>query len=200
MTFHDILPLGDLGDGGSMRRHLLMLEEVRSEGSRDEDVNLILRLETRRHLFIDDLFGNGGGGGIRVFREEFLCGFDCHGHGILIINMLSRTVIVVVITVAISFVPIHGIFKVRLFLLRLLVLFLLLFLLLLVFGLFLLLLLFLLIPIAVTVLLRLLLVLLLTRLLRIGLHLLILRKNVGGKLMGHIHHFLVTTGRALVMD
>mmetsp|Transcript_21353 Transcript_21353/g.38250 ORF Transcript_21353/g.38250 Transcript_21353/m.38250 type:complete len:274 (+) Transcript_21353:775-1596(+) len=114
--------------------------------------------------------------------------------------MLSRAVIILVITVAISFVAIHSIFKVRLVLLGLLVLFLLLFLLLLVFGLFLLLLLFLLLPIAVTILLRLFLVLLLTRLLRIGLRLLILCKNVVGKLMSHVHQFLVTTRRTLVMD
>lgn len=79
MAFHDILPLGDLGNRGSILLDLLVLEEVGREGGADIDMDLVLGLESGGHLLVDDLFGNGGGGGVGILGEELLGGF--HGEG-----------------------------------------------------------------------------------------------------------------------
>mmetsp|Transcript_3808 Transcript_3808/g.6918 ORF Transcript_3808/g.6918 Transcript_3808/m.6918 type:complete len:312 (+) Transcript_3808:381-1316(+) len=200
MTLHDSLPLGDLGDGGSMLLNLLVLEEVGSKGGTDEDVNLVLRLEPRSHLLVDNFLRNGGGGGVRIFSKEFLGGLHGKRHGIRIIDVLGRTVVLIITTPVILFLSSDGIFKIRFFFLRLFILFLVLFLLLLILGFLLLFLLLFLILTAIAVFLHLLLVLvlLLTSLLGIGFCLLVLSKNVRAELMGHIHHIFVTTGSTLV--
>ncbi len=79
MAFHDILPLGDLGDGGSVSLDLLQLIEVGGERGLDEDVDLILRLEAGGHLLVDNFFGDKGGGCIRIRGEVFLGRFNGKG-------------------------------------------------------------------------------------------------------------------------
>ena len=76
MAFHDIFTLGDFGNGGCPGLDLLLFEEVGSKGGTDEDVDLVLRLQTRGHLLVDDFLRNGRGGCIWIFREELFRGFD----------------------------------------------------------------------------------------------------------------------------
>ena len=152
MAFHDVLPLGDLGNGGSMLLNLLVLVEVRSEGGTDEDVDLVLRLEAGGHLLVDNFLRNGRWGGVGVLGEELLGALNGKGwifrceegrgsciskgarvnyehrlwgfaltHGISIINMLSRA-IVLVATQVITFPPRVSILQIRFILLGLLLL------------------------------------------------------------------------------
>ncbi len=76
MTFHNIFALSDFGNGWCPGLDLFVLEEVGSEGGTDEDVDLVLRLQTRGHLLVDDFLRNSRGRCIRIFREELFRGLD----------------------------------------------------------------------------------------------------------------------------
>ena len=54
---------------------LFVFEEIRSEGGTDEDVDLVVRLEAGRHLFVDNLFGDGRRRGGGVIEQELFRGF-----------------------------------------------------------------------------------------------------------------------------
>ena len=127
--------------------HTTHLVEISGEGRADEDVDLVLGFETGRHLLVDDLLGDRGGGGVGVQGEEFHAGFhgeDCckardvsvvimHNatpeqmhrelltHRIRIIDMLSRRIFSIRAP-SIPFVARHGILEIGVILFGLLIL------------------------------------------------------------------------------
>mmetsp|Transcript_11641 Transcript_11641/g.24678 ORF Transcript_11641/g.24678 Transcript_11641/m.24678 type:complete len:388 (+) Transcript_11641:171-1334(+) len=205
VTLHNSLALGNLRNSGGVLFNLLLFEEVNCEGGTDENVDSVLRLQTRCHLLVNHFLSNGRRRCIRIVEEELFGGRDCKSHGIVIIHSFSW--ITVVIAIVIAFSTRDSILEVVVFVFRLLLL---LFVLLVFFGilfvffLIFLLLLFIFITAAIIFLIFLLLffvfLFVLASLLRILLLLLILRKNVSGEFMAHIHHLLRAACHALVID
>mmetsp|Transcript_4392 Transcript_4392/g.9835 ORF Transcript_4392/g.9835 Transcript_4392/m.9835 type:complete len:312 (+) Transcript_4392:412-1347(+) len=200
MTLHNVLALGDLGNGGSMLLNLLLLVKVGSEDGLHKDVDLILRLEPRRHLLVDDLFGNGGGRSIGVVGEELLHGFNGEGHSVGIIHVLFSTTVVIIVIAVVVILLVIFILGLGFLILGLLLLLLVLGLLLLLF-----LLLFFIRVRATSILFGFLLLLLfvfilLATLLCVLLGFLILGQDVSAQLVSHIHRILIPTRRTLVVN
>mmetsp|Transcript_9366 Transcript_9366/g.21792 ORF Transcript_9366/g.21792 Transcript_9366/m.21792 type:complete len:300 (-) Transcript_9366:223-1122(-) len=169
---------------------LFVLEEVRSKSGADEDVNLVLGLETGGHLLVRDLFSNGGRGGVSVFFEKLLRCLHGEGHGIGVVQVF-RSRLGTIGTGIISLILV----------LFLLLLILRLFLLLLVLGFLVLLLLLLVLILFVTVVLFLVLLLvLLALLLGVGFSFLVLSKDVGAEFVAHIDHFFGSTSGTLLIN
>ena len=125
MAFHHRLSLGNFGNRSSMLLHLLLLDEVECEGCLDKDVNLVLRLEARCHLLVDNFFGNGRWRGVRVIEEELLKGSHCELHSVFIVNVVDGAVVlgplifvivIVVLDLIVVFVLRFGLFRGLLFL------------------------------------------------------------------------------------
>mmetsp|Transcript_27831 Transcript_27831/g.49418 ORF Transcript_27831/g.49418 Transcript_27831/m.49418 type:complete len:286 (-) Transcript_27831:395-1252(-) len=158
-------------------------------------MDLIVRLECRSHLLVRNYFNNFRDRSIRVFLEKLTSTFDGKLHGTFIINTGLRLIIFTVIVrdnPKIILLPKHGFLKIILvvtilFRCRVLLRFL--------FILFLVLLVFLLLLIIIAVILALLLAFLAGFLI-----LLVLSQNVVCKLVVHIHHLFGSTGSTLVPD
>mmetsp|Transcript_19777 Transcript_19777/g.56824 ORF Transcript_19777/g.56824 Transcript_19777/m.56824 type:complete len:422 (-) Transcript_19777:397-1662(-) len=199
VTLHGSRSEGDLGDDVGPLLDLLLLEEVDGEDAAEQDVDLVVRLETGGHLLVDDDLGNVGGRGVGIVGEELLGTLDGELHGGVVVDLLAGGDGQLLDAVG-SVRSVGSLILLGLFLLVLLVLLGLL-LLLSVIAAIVALALFLLLLVLLSVLPTLGLVLLaLVALLLLGLGLLVLGQDVRAKLVVHVDHLLVAARHALVVD
>ena len=77
MPFNDLVVISDLLNSWGVLLDLLILEELRSNGSTCDDVYLIMSLQSRSHLLIGYNLNDIIGGSIRVLFKVFASTFDC---------------------------------------------------------------------------------------------------------------------------
>ena len=70
LAFHDELAVGESDDDRSVLFDLILLEELRRNGSANENVNLVVRFESRGHLLVRDKLDNLVSRRIRILVQD----------------------------------------------------------------------------------------------------------------------------------